>query len=116
MKIFISQPMNGKCDKEIIKAKESALYKFNKYLEHEYDKINEGKTKGLQEVPVVEVINTFFDDYNGNAMQFLGKSISEGLALADIAIFLPGWSNARGCKIEHDIAIAYGVKTFYINT
>jgi hypothetical protein len=113
MKIFISQPMNGKCDKEIVKAKESALYKFNKYLEHEYDKINEGKTKGLQEVPVVEVINT---DYNGNAMQFLGKSISEGLALADTAIFLPGWSNARGCKIEHDIAIAYGVKTFYINT
>lgn len=34
MKIFISQPMNGKCDKEILKAKESALYKFNKYLEH----------------------------------------------------------------------------------
>ena len=89
MKIFISQPMNGKCDKE---------------------------TKGFQEVPVVEVINTFFDDYNGNTMQFLGKSISEGLALADIAIFLPGWSNSRGCKIEHDIAIAYSVKTFYINT
>ena len=53
MKIFISQPMNGKCDLEIREAKKSALYKFNKYLEHEYNKINEGKTKGLQEVPVV---------------------------------------------------------------
>ena len=32
MKIFISQPINGKCDLEIREAKKSALYKFNKYL------------------------------------------------------------------------------------
>ena len=103
MKVFVSQPMKGKSDEEIIKAKEVALNKFGKYLSNQ-----EGDK-------TYEVINTFFDNYDGNAMQFLGKGVSEGLALADIAIFLPGWSDARGCKIEHDIAVAYEVKTFYIN-
>lgn len=103
MKVFISQPMNGKSDEEITKAKEVAIEKFGKYLTKQ-----EGN-------PSYEIINTFFPDYDGNALQFLGKGISEGLGVADIAIFLPGWSEARGCKFEHDIAVAYGVKTFYIN-
>ena len=27
--------------------------------------------------------------------------------------FCKGWENARGCKIEHDAAVAYGLKIIY---
>ncbi len=30
------------------------------------------------------------------------------LAQADIVIFAKDWEKARGCKIEHDVAVAYG--------
>ena len=29
------------------------------------------------------------------------------------AYFCKGWENARGCRIEHDAAIAYGLKIIY---
>ena len=33
----------------------------------------------------------------------------EFLAKADVAIFAPGWKNARGCRIEHQCAEDYGI-------
>ena len=27
---------------------------------------------------------------------------------ADAVVFMPGWENARGCRIEHEIALEYG--------
>ena len=33
----------------------------------------------------------------------------EFLAKADVAIFAPGWQNARGCRIEHQCAEDYGI-------
>ena len=41
---------------------------------------------------------------------FLGKSL-EMLAGADLAVFASGWQDARGCRIEHDCAVAYGIGT-----
>ena len=34
---------------------------------------------------------------------------SEFLAKADVAIFAPGWKDARGCRIEHQCAEDYGI-------
>lgn len=33
----------------------------------------------------------------------------EFLAKADVAIFAPGWKDARGCRIEHQCAEDYGI-------
>lgn len=33
------------------------------------------------------------------------------MAKCDYVIFLKGWRNARGCRLEHDACEAYGVKT-----
>ena len=30
-------------------------------------------------------------------------------AIADIAYFAKGWDSARGCKIEHNCAVAYNI-------
>ena len=41
-------------------------------------------------------------------LDYLARSI-EFLAKADVAIFAPGWKNARGCRIEHQCAEDYGI-------
>ena len=63
-----------------------------------------------------ERINTFFANFNGNRLQFLGKSISEGLALADEIVFMDDWETYDGCRCEHFIAVQYGVKCVYLSS
>ena len=65
---------------------------------------------------VFERINTFFDDFDGNRLQFLGKSISEGLAIADEVVFMDDWHKYDGCLAEHFIAVRYGVPCVYLNS
>ncbi len=92
-KLFVSQPMNGKTDEEILAVREKAI----KSAE---EKLGES----------VEVIDSFFQNAPANArpLWFLGKSL-ELLSTADVAYFAKGWENARGCKIENTCAIEYGI-------
>lgn len=97
-KLFISQPMKGLTDEEILKARE------------------EIKTRAEQAIgEQVELIDSFVEDYpkeinKSIPVWYLGKSI-QFLSQADIAYFGGDWRNARGCKIEYEIANAYGIKT-----
>lgn len=103
-KAMLSQPMAGKTEAEIIETRERAI----KHLE----------SMGC------EVVNTLFTDewYKPEAMQargvvqiplcFLAKSL-ENMSLCHVAYFAKGWENARGCKIEHDAAVAYGLEVIY---
>jgi hypothetical protein len=56
-----------------------------------------------------ELLDTFFKDFDGNALAFLGRSIS-ALSQADGAIFGKGWEDARGCRIEHLCCVEYGIE------
>ena len=60
----------------------------------------------------VEVIDSFFQEapVDAKPLWFLGKSL-ELLSGADVAYFAQGWEDARGCVIEHDSALAYGIKS-----
>lgn len=103
-KAMLSQPMNGKTDEEIIATRERA--------------INALKTKGY------EIVNTLFTDewYSRENMEkrgvvqiplcFLAKSL-ENMSLCHAAYFCKGWENARGCRIEHEVAEAYGLDIIY---
>ena len=103
-KIMISQPMAGLTEFQIIETR-------NKFLEF-------AKKEGL------EAVNTYFNDewYSKESMSkrgvvnipmnFLAKSI-EMMSLCDKVYFAKGWENARGCKIEHEVAIAYGMEIIY---
>lgn len=103
-KAMLSQPMNGKTDEEIIATRERA--------------INALKTKGY------EIVNTLFTDewYSRENMEkrgvvqiplcFLAKSL-ENMSLCHAAYFCKGWENARGCRIEHEAAEAYGLDIIY---
>ena len=94
-KLFISQPMNGKSNEEILAVRQRAI---------------ESAERELGEK--VEVIDSFFKNAPADArpLWFLGKSLKL-LATADVAYFAKGWETARGCKIEHECAIEYGVET-----
>ena len=97
-KLFISEPMRGLTDEEILKARE------------------EIKTRAEQAIgEQVELIDSFVEDYpkeinKSIPVWYLGKSI-QFLSQADIAYFGGDWRNARGCKIEYEVANAYGIKT-----
>lgn len=95
-KLFISQPMNGKTNEEILAVREKAIDSAKKNLGDD-----------------VEVIDSYFEDYNPEngcvPLKYLSKSL-ELLADADIAYFAKGWEEARGCRIENQCAIAYGIE------
>lgn len=92
-KLFISQPMRGKTDEEILKERVQAVDEAMVMLGEE-----------------VEVIDSFFRaaPVDAKPLWFLGKSL-ELLAEADVAYFAPGWQDARGCRIEHMSAVEYGI-------
>ena len=92
-RLFISQPMRGKTNEEILLVRERAI---------------ESAERNLGEK--VEVIDSFFQDapVDANPLWFLAKSL-ELLSTADIAYFAKGWEEARGCRIENTCAIEYGI-------
>jgi len=104
MKAMLSQPMNGKTDEEIVETRGRAI------------KVLEGMG--------YEVINTLFTDewYSDNKMRdrgvvqiplcFLAKSL-ENMSLCDAVYFCKGYEKARGCRIENEVAKAYGLKIMY---
>lgn len=103
-KAMLSQPMAGKTDAEITAVREKAISALT--------------SKGY------EVINTLFTDewYSKEKMAergvvqiplcFLAKSL-ENMSLCHAAYFCKGWEQARGCRIEHAVAEAYGLKIIY---
>ena len=96
-KIMISQPMKSKTNEQI-KEERKAL-------------VSELENEGY------EVLDSVFDEAPKNVDEevwYLSKSI-EYLAQADIVFFMKGWQYARGCKIEHEVAIEYGKKVIYEN-
>lgn len=93
-KLFISQSMRDKTDEEIKSERNEIIQR----VKEEYP--NED----------IEVIDSFFENapHDAKPLWFLGKSL-ELLSTADIAYFANGWENYRGCKIENQCAIAYGI-------
>ncbi len=92
-KLFISQPMRGKTDEEILTVREAAIKSAEKLV---------GES--------VEVIDSFFQSAPADAkpLWYLGEALKL-LAQADVAYFAEGWEDARGCKIEHTCAVEYGI-------
>ncbi len=92
MKVFISQPMNGKTDEQIREERRIVEIRLHRKLNEKF-----------------EILDTVFDlDEGTHPLVYLGKSI-EILAQADLAYFMKNWDEARGCMIEHLCATRYGI-------
>jgi hypothetical protein len=103
-KVMISQPIKGLIEKQITETK-------NRFLEF-------AKKENM------EVVNTYFKDEwfakielnHVGVIQvpvyYLAKSL-EKMAHCNVVYFAKGWENARGCKIEHEVALQYGLNILY---
>ncbi len=96
MKVMISMPMAGKHDETVKKEYNDIVEKFKKLH--------------------IEVVDTYFTDDTTDisrpGVHFLAKSIA-AMQDVDAVYFADGWRNARGCEIEHQVCIKYGIKTLY---
>ena len=100
-KLFISQPMRGKTDEEILQERDKAVESAKKILKED-----------------VEVIDSFFQNTPkglNTALWCLGASL-QLMATADVVYFAKGWQKYRGCRIENTCAIEYGILTIEDHT
>ena len=88
MIIMISQPMKGKTEKQIRDERAPLINKL-----HE-----EGHV-------VIDIVLDISE--KKSPIYYLSKSI-ELLDKADAVVFMKGWQEARGCRVEHFIALEYG--------
>lgn len=95
-KVMISQPMRGKTNEQI-KEERSNIVKTlqNKNYEVIDTIISKDAPKDCDE-----------------AIYYLSKSI-EFIGQVDCVYFMKGWEKARGCKIEHQVAVEYGKEIMY---
>ena len=104
--IFISQPMTGKSEEEILATRQKAI-----------DKIHQLASKDGEQV---NIIDSYIDDATRNEFQgrmgdainwdiyWLSQSLQK-LALADTIWLCDGWGHSKGCKIELECAMKYGL-------
>lgn len=101
-KVFISQPMNGKSDDEILTIKSEASKLIDKYF----------NILGYK----AEIVSTFFTEAdkpdgipeNANRLWYLGRAI-QMLGQCEYCFFCDGWENAKGCVIESEVCKKYGI-------
>ena len=103
-KAMLSQPMAGKSQEEIVATRDKAIAALTE--------------KGF------DVVNTLFTDewYSQEKivergvvqipLHFMAKSL-EHMSLCHAVYFCKEWELMRGCKIEHDAAVAYGLEIIY---
>ena len=96
MKIFISQPMKDRTFDEIEIERNVMIHEIGCVYPDEE----------------IEVIDSLFSDDDVpegetvGALWFLGESI-KAMDKADLVVMAVNWQHARGCQIEHEIAVDY---------
>lgn len=107
-KIFISQPMTNLDESEILATRKNEIQYIKEHIEG------------------AEIVGRYFTDTNRKYVEsfeqfdyiknwdiyWLGRSI-EGLAQADMLWLCDGWEYSKGCNIELECAISYGLEISY---
>ena len=108
--IFISQPMTGKSEEEILATRQKEIEKIHQLFDADGVEINiidsyiDDATRKYFEEHITDGIN--WDIY------WLSQSL-ERLALADTIWLCEGWEYSKGCNIELKCAIQYGLNIVY---
>lgn len=98
MKVMISQPMNGKTE-DIIREERKEL-------------VDALTAEGYEVIDTI-VANESPEDTD-TAIYYLSKAV-EFIGKVDMVVFMKGWEKARGCKVEHLVAVEYDKKIVYCN-
>ena len=90
MKIMISQPMRGKTNEQIRQERAELVKELEEQGHEVVDTV-------FEEAPVDEDIAIYM---LSQSIRYIGK--------VDAVVFMPGWEEARGCRIEYEVADNYG--------
>ena len=103
IKVFISQPMRGLSDEEILEKRKKAV-----------DDIYKRLGRLGKDVMIISSIfgDSVVKDDDNVGLRYLAKSI-ESMVEADYVYFCNGFELARGCVIEHMCADKYGKEIMY---
>lgn len=94
---MISQPMQGKSNAQIRLERADAIVFLEQHLGYK----------------VLDTVLDISEPPKSNpGIFFLGESLKL-MSQCDVVYFLDGWEQARGCKIEHDVAAAYGLEVLH---
>ena len=108
--IFISQPMTGKSEEEILATRQKAIDKIHQLFDADGVEIN--------------IIASYIDDATRKHFKehvsdninwdifWLSQSL-ERLAMADMIWLCEGWEYSKGCNVELECAIQYGLCIVY---
>ena len=95
MKVFISQPIQGRDPKEIIEERKKIMNYVRKFH------------------PDAEEINSYVRNIQVDSkipgLSVLSMNLSM-MAHADLAVFAPHWIVSRRCLLEHGAADTYGIE------
>lgn len=104
MKVFISLPMSGRTDAEIMALKDQ--------LFEEYKAENPKAVLMDAYSDVMSHMGEFYT-YEHPPIAMLAESLM-CLADSDLIIMAPRWERYRGCQIEHQVAKEYGIPIKYV--
>lgn len=97
MNLMISQPMKGKTNEQIREERANLIKKLEEQGNQVVDTV-------FENAPADEDIAIYM---LSQSIRYIGK--------VDGVVFMKGWEKARGCKIEHQVAVEYGKQVFYEN-
>lgn len=103
MKVFISQPMSGLTDAEIVAIREKIFEEYR--AEHPEAVLMDSYADTKQRM------GEFFT-YQHSDVAMLANAI-DILADSDVIIFAKGWEHHRGCRIEDKVATYYDIPKIY---
>ena len=97
MKVFISQPMNGKSDEEILKRRKEIQDYCIKTFQKPCDFIDSFSKKD--------------DTIRKGRIAMLGDSISL-MCDAELVVFDKGWEKTHGCRVERMVCAEYSIPVY----
>lgn len=101
-KVFISIPMNGRPEEEVL----TEIQEITNYIHHTFG----------DDIDVVHSLWTPQPNkrYPNPRIYYLGKAIVK-MGICDTVVFAKGWREVRGCRIEEKVAIEYGLDMLYLD-
>ena len=105
MTIFISQPMTGRTETDIIEERGRAAEQIKTMYGDRIEICDNYRTDIEREHAEKTLL---YRNYNKD-VYWLGESI-ESLSWADLIWFVDGWEKSRGCRIENLIATEFGIE------
>lgn len=110
MKFFISQPMSGRLEKDIMNERMDAI---NELLVIYGRKDTEILNSYFTDEHRTDFEDTFGDSIITFELYWLSQAL-EIMAEADVVVMVGNWRRSKGCKIERICAKQYGIPIIYM--